>query len=573
MKTYIKALKLLKQEAKLATIATIACFVLACLTLLEPFFFREIIDKLNYFGKNNEFLTVFLIWTIIVLANISLSIGVSFISSFIANKIYHRLWIKSFDHMLNLSIDFFQENKAGTIVRNFERGLDNLYMLQMSFFRNILTNLIISIILFPIIFYLNIKMAFLFLASIPFLIIFTIFGTNKTIKRQKESDEEWSQISGIAYDSISNIFLIKSFVLLDFLSKKILKRTKKAYDSQVHAIKWWGFIAGFSRSIGLILNILVFFIGGMLFIQGEITIGGIIMFIGFSTILINIFNSTFWNITDYLWQREKINAFFDLIETKPSIVNNQNAQKIDKLKGNISFKNVSFSYKDEEDAIKNISFDIKEGEVIAFVGHTGSGKSTTANLMSRFFDISDGEILIDGINIKKIEINSLRKNIGIVFQENTFFNASFEENLVVGEKDISKEIIENACKKAYIWEKIQKSKKGLKQILGDRGIKLSGGEKQRLSIARAIIKDAPILILDEATSALDAKTEHQIQLALENAIQGKTTIIIAHRLSTIRRANRIFVFKEGKIVEEGKFEELIQKKEHFYNLANYQITI
>ncbi|MDD2757741.1 MAG: ATP-binding cassette domain-containing protein, partial [Candidatus Pacebacteria bacterium] len=383
----------------------------------------------------------------------------------------------------------------------------------------------------------------------------------------------WAEISGVAYDAITNIFLVKSFVLKNFLSEKIMKRTSKAYDSQVEAIKWWGFIAGFSRSIGLVLNILVFFVGGMLFINGDITIGGIIMFVGFSTILISTFNAIFWNVTEYLWQREKINFLFNLIETKPSIINNKDALKIDILKGNITFKNVSFTYKDGEDAVRNISFNIKEGEVIAFVGHTGSGKSTTANLISRFFDISTGKILIDGIDIKDIDIDSLRKNISIVFQENTFFNASFEENLIVGEKKIDKEIIEEACKKAYIWDKIKNSKKGLKQILGDRGTKLSGGEKQRLSIARAIIKDAPILILDEATSALDAKTEHEIQLALSNAIKGKTTIIIAHRLSTIKKADRIFVFNNGEIVEEGKFDELINKKGHFYELANHQITI
>lgn len=574
MKTYLKSLKLIKEEKGLAIGLIIACFLLSIFTLIEPFFFKEVIDGLINLTEINEILGIFSIWVVIVLVNILFLIGISFLASFIANKIYHKLWIRTFNHLMNLSIDFFQENKAGSVIRNFERGLDNLYMLHKGFFRNILINFLIIIILFPVIFYLNIKMALLFLASVPILIAFTIYGTRKTMDKQKEADNEWSEISGVAYDAITNIFLVKSFVLKNFLSEKIMKRTSKAYDSQVEAIKWWGFIAGFSRSIGLVLNILVFFVGGMLFINGDITIGGIIMFVGFSTILISTFNAIFWNVTEYLWQREKINFLFNLIETKPSIINNKDALKIDILKGNITFKNVSFTYKDGEDAVRNISFNIKEGEVIAFVGHTGSGKSTTANLISRFFDISTGKILIDGIDIKDIDIDSLRKNISIVFQENTFFNASFEENLIVGEKKIDKEIIEEACKKAYIWDKIKNSKKGLKQILGDRGTKLSGGEKQRLSIARAIIKDAPILILDEATSALDAKTEYEIQLALSNAIKGKTTIIIAHRLSTIKKADRIFVFNNGEIVEEGKFDELISKKGHFYDLANHQkITI
>jgi len=573
MKTYLKSLKLIREEKGIAIGIIIACILLSIFTLVEPFFFKEVIDGLINFQGNNGIIKIFSIWIFIVLINIVLLVGVSFLASFIANKIYHKLWIKTFNHLLSLSIDFFQENKTGSVIRNFERGLDNLYMFHMGFFRSILINLLIIIILFPIIFYLNTKMALLFLASVPILIVFTIYGSKKTIDRQREADNEWSEISGIAYDSISNIFLVKSFVLKNFLSDKIFKRSSRAYESQVEAIKWWGFIASFSRSIGLVLNILVFFVGGMLFINGEITIGGIIMFVGFSTILISTFNAIFWNITEYLWQREKINFLFNIIETKPSIINNKNALKVDRLKGNISFENVSFTYRDGGDAINNLSFNIKSGEVIAFVGHTGSGKSTTANLISRFFDASEGKILIDEVDIKKIDIDSLRKNISIVFQENTFFNASFEENLKIGEKEINKDLIEDACKKAYIWDKIRSSKDGLKQVLGDRGIKLSGGEKQRLSIARAIIKDTPILILDEATSALDAKTEHEIQLALSNAIKGKTTIIIAHRLSTIKKADRIFVFNNGEIVEEGKFDELINKKGHFYELANHQITI
>ncbi|MDD2757415.1 MAG: ABC transporter ATP-binding protein, partial [Candidatus Pacebacteria bacterium] len=316
MKTYLKSLKLIKEEKGLAIGLIIACFLLSIFTLIEPFFFKEVIDGLINLTEINEILGIFSIWVVIVLVNILFLIGISFLASFIANKIYHKLWIRTFNHLMNLSIDFFQENKAGSVIRNFERGLDNLYMLHMGFFKNILINFLIIIILFPVIFYLNIKMALLFLASVPILIAFTIYGTRKTMDRQKEADNEWSEISGVAYDAISNIFLVKSFVLKNFLSEKIMKRTSKAYDSQVEAIKWWGFIAGFSRSIGLVLNILVFFVGGMLFINGDITIGGIIMFVGFSTILISTFNAIFWNVTEYLWQREKINFLFNLIETK-----------------------------------------------------------------------------------------------------------------------------------------------------------------------------------------------------------------------------------------------------------------
>ncbi|MDD2909808.1 MAG: ABC transporter transmembrane domain-containing protein [Candidatus Pacebacteria bacterium] len=577
MKTYLRALSFIKNQKWSVVAIVIACFVLSILILIEPFFFKEIIDRLaSYSGESNflkGILSIFLIWAGIVLTNILIQIGVSYYSSFLANKIYCDLWKKTFNHILSLSIEFFQSNKLGTIVRNFERGLDNLYKLQMNFFRHILTNTFIILILVPTLFYLNFKMALLILLTVPFLAFFVFFGIKKAMQSQKVSDEKWSELSGIAYDSINNISLIQSFTLRNNLFKKIKKLMDLAYTKHVNTIKWWGFIIGTSRSIGLVLNILVFLIGSYLFTQSEISLGSIIMFVGFSSILINIFYSIFWNVLDYSWQREKINLFLEIWDKKPKITNVENAFELGRVKGEIEFKKVSFSYKDEVEALKNISFKIKAGEVVAFVGHTGSGKTTTANLISRFYDIQKGEILIDGYNLKEVELDSLRKNIAIVFQDNTFLNTSFLENLRINNDKIDKKEIEKACKQAYIWNLISKNKKGLNEVIGDRGVRLSGGEKQRLSIARAILKDAPILILDEATSALDAKTESKIQLAISNVIKNRTTIIIAHRLSTIKKADRIFVFENGRIVEEGNFESLMKTKAKFYDLASHQITI
>jgi ATP-binding cassette subfamily B protein len=417
-------------------------------------------------------------------------------------------------------------------------------------------------------------MALIIIGSLPLLIFFSALGINKTTKTQKISDEKWSELSGIAYDSISNIFLVKSFTLRDKIIEKISQKREYAYIKQKEAIRWWGFINGVTRSVGFILSILVFLSGSYLFTKNEISLGTIVMFLGFSNILISIFNSMFWNIIEYLWQKEKINAFFEIWEQKPKIVDKDNAIKVGRLKGDIEFKNVSFSYGDKEDALNNISFKINSGEMIAFVGHTGSGKTTTANLISRFYETKKGKILVDGLDIKKINIESLRKNIAIVFQENTFFNASLLDNLKIdNEQEITEEGIEESLRKARISHILDRSKEGINQVIGERGSKLSGGEKQRLSIARAILKDAPILVLDEATSALDAKTENEIQLAISNLIKDKTTIVIAHRLSTIKKADRIFVFENGKIIETGTFNSLMKEKGKFYELASYQIAI
>ena len=572
MKTYLRALSLIKHSKVLSTALFLIAFVLSCLIIIEPFFFKEIINGLTESSQIKNLISVFIIWGSIVLFNIVFQLFLTYGSSYFATKTYSLLWRNSFKHILSFSIDYFNSHQLGKIVREFERGVDNLYSLYIVFFRQTLPNIFVLLFLIPIIFFLNFKMALLIVSAIPVLAIFIALGIREIQKDQAISDNKWSELSAILYDAVSNIFLVKSFTLASKIFKKTDKLREEAFIEQNKANKSWGIVVGLARSVGLILNILVFFLGSILFFKNEMTLGEIIMFIGFTSIIVNIFNSFFWNVIDYSWQREKIKALFDIIDTKPEIVNKKNSLILNEVKGEIEFKNVSFSYKEGLEAISNISFKIKKGEVVAFVGHTGSGKTTTANLISRFFDVKKGEVLVDGNNVKEVNVNSLRENIAVVFQENTFFNASVYENLKVSDK-VTKKDMEEALKKARVFEIINKNKKGLKQIIGDKGTKLSGGEKQRLSIARAILKDAPILILDEATSALDAKTENKIQSAISDLIKDKTTIIIAHRLSTIKKADRIFVFDHGSIIESGDFNSLMKKKGHFHELVSYQMGI
>ncbi|MDD4662202.1 MAG: ABC transporter transmembrane domain-containing protein [Candidatus Pacebacteria bacterium] len=576
MKLYLRSLSLIKKNKGIAIFLFLMAFVLSCLVIIEPFFFKEIINSLvDFSGETNFFdniKIVFIFWGSIVLCNIIVQLLLSYNSSYLATKTYSFLWRDSFEHILSFSINFFDNHQLGKVVREFERGVDNLYSLYIGFFRYTLPNLFILLFLLPIIFYLNSKMALLIVSVIPILVFLIALGIKEIQKDQKISDNDWTKLSGILYDAVSNIFLVKSFTLVSRIFNKTDKLRETALDKQNKANKSWGMVIGLSRSIGLILNILVFLLGSVLYIRNEMSLGDIIMFIGFTSIIVNIFNSFFWNVLDYSWQREKIKALFDIIDTKPEIIDKEDSLIIGRAKGEIDFKNVSFSYKDGADAIKNISFTIKPGEVVAFVGHTGSGKTTTANLISRFYDVKSGKILLDSKNIKDINLDSLRKNIAIVFQENTFFNASVYDNLKIDDK-VTKKDMEEALKKARVFDVINKNKKGVGQIIGEKGTKLSGGEKQRLSIARAILKDAPILILDEATSALDAKTENKIQSAISDLIKDKTTIIIAHRLSTIKKADRIFVFDHGNIIESGDFNSLMKKKGSFYELVSYQMGI
>ncbi len=259
-----------------------------------------------------------------------------------------------------------------------------------------------------------------------------------------------------------------------------------------------------------------------------------------------------------------------MIDAQPGVRDNPEAKDVGRLTGEVAFDNVTFSYDARRNAVTDVSFTVNPGETVALVGATGSGKSTTLGLLHRVFDPTGGRILIDGIDIRDMTLVSLRRNIGVVFQEPMLFARSIEENLRVGKPDATDEEIATALERAQAKEFIARQPDGIKTIVGERGRTLSGGERQRVSIARALLKDPPILIFDEATSALDATTERLLQAALDAATEGRTTFVIAHRLATIRNADRIFVFDQGRVVETGNFEELVALNGRFAALARAQ---
>jgi ATP-binding cassette subfamily B protein len=262
--------------------------------------------------------------------------------------------------------------------------------------------------------------------------------------------------------------------------------------------------------------------------------------------------------------------FFEILDTAPAVHDKPNAKNVERFGGAVTFENVSFSYDGKRAAVADVSFRVRPGETVALVGATGSGKSTTLGLLHRAFDPQSGRILVDGLDIRSVSLASLRRNIGVVFQEPMLFARQISENLRVGRPDATSEEIQRALERAQAADFIQRMPDGIDTVVGERGRSLSGGERQRLSIARALLKDPPVLILDEATSALDAATEVKLQQALTEVMAGRTTFVIAHRLATIRNADRIMVFDQGRIEESGSFDELVAKGGRFASLAKAQ---
>ena len=335
-------------------------------------------------------------------------------------------------------------------------------------------------------------------------------------------------------------------------------------------LSWWALLSVLTRAATTITILSIILVGAWLNYQGLASVGEIVTFMAFATMLIDRLQHAVAFANRLFMDAPRLDEFFQILDTEPAMRDRPDAIDPGRVKGRVEFKDVSFSYDDNRPAVRNLSFSLAPGDTVAIVGPTGAGKSTALALLHRAFDPQTGSIEIDGIDIRAMKLSALRRNIGVVFQEGMLFNRSIGENLKVGKPDATIDEMRDAAARAQALEFIEDDPEGFKARAGERGRLLSGGERQRLSIARALLKDPPILILDEATSALDAATEAKLLAALDEVMKGRTTFVIAHRLATIRKATRILVFDHGQIIEAGTFDELVAQGGRFAELARAQ---
>jgi ATP-binding cassette subfamily B protein len=378
-----------------------------------------------------------------------------------------------------------------------------------------------------------------------------------------------SDLAERASDALGNVALIQSFTRIDAEVRGIKDVANQLLAAQIPVLSWWAVLAVATRAATTVTILAIFLVGTWLHLRGLTSIGEIVTFVGIATMFVGKLDQAVAFANRLLLDAPRIEEFFEVLDAAPAVADRPDAVDLGRARGLVEFENVTFSY-GLRPAVADLTFTVQPGQTIALVGETGAGKSTALSLLHRVMDPQSGVVRVDGQDIRDLTLLSLRHNIGVVFQEALMFNRSIEENLRVGKPDATREELEAACRRAQAWDFISASPEGLATDTGERGRALSGGERQRIAIARALLKDPPILILDEATSALDAATEAKVKAALDEVMKGRTTFVIAHRLSTVRNADRIFVFHGGRIIERGTFDVLVQQGGYFARLAAAQ---
>jgi ATP-binding cassette subfamily B protein len=401
----------------------------------------------------------------------------------------------------------------------------------------------------------------------------TLLVMHKADAMQRAVEEHYSDLAETAADALGNVALVQSFSRVEVEVSLLRGLVNSLLRAQMPVLSWWAVAAVLTRTATTLTLLVILVVGTYLKLMGLASVGQIVSFMSIAALLIARLEQVVGFANRLFMDTPKLAEFFGVLDTVPAVRDRPDAVDPGKLRGLVEFKDVSFSYDGKRAAVADLSFTALPGDTIALVGPTGSGKSTALALLHRSFDPQSGVIAVDGMDIRDLTLTGLRRNIGVVFQETLLFNRSIAENLRVGKPDATPEEMREAAARAQALEFIDRNPDGLEARIGERGRLLSGGERQRLAIARALLKNPPILILDEATSALDPVTEAKVQAALDEVMKGRTTFVIAHRLATVRKATRILVFQNGQVIETGTFDELQRQGGFFSELVQAQFAI
>ncbi|MGQ3295853.1 MAG: glucan ABC transporter ATP-binding protein/ permease [Shinella sp.] len=534
--------------------------LLAIVAIAEPILFGRIIDSIS---EKTDVTPALAMWAGLGVFNIIAFVLVSRGADRLAHAVRGDVLARSYENVITMPLAWHSKRGTSNSLHTLLRAVEALFSLWLEFMRTHLATAVALVLLIPTAFVMDYRLSIVLVVLGVLYVIIGKVVMNRTREGQASVENHYHTVFSHVSDSISNVSVVHSYNRIESETRELKRFAERLINAQLPVLDWWAIASALNRIASTISMMTILVIGTVLVQRGEIRVGDVIAFIGFAGLLIGRLDQMKAFATQIFEARAKLEDFFTLEDSVKDREEPANAGDLGDVKGRIEYRNVNFDFANATQGVNDVSFTVEAGQTVAIVGPTGAGKTTLVNLLQRVYEPKSGQILIDGVDIATVTRKSLRRSIATVFQDAGLLNRSISDNIRLGREGATEEEVMAAAEAAAANDFITSRQSGYETHVGERGNRLSGGERQRIAIARAILKNAPILVLDEATSALDVETEARVKAAIDQLRRNRTTFIIAHRLSTVREADLVVFMDHGKVAEMGTFNDLSQSNGRF----------